>query len=478
MGNSFKKCHVVRVRPKPAEIFPMESRILEQVGYGKASKHRRPKCRDIITSMHLLTAFIGNLNSSYRKLSRAGLLLWILSMTVNFMYDGYESRVRYGYPWMFVRGLLWVTCCLGMWFTARRTMPWLEKGLTELERDHRYRKALRDMAGTTKKLPYFLLTFALVSGSLQYGIMQRDQATHLDFGQSPNVTVIVLLHMLRFLSGVHVFYALALFWSVPTCVMLMVGYSMIEYQELTRVQLKDKRSPITLKQAVESYNERVQFVKLSSSACVVLLCTLIMFTVISLALNAYVFLFLNRTLFLYIIHALLPLVLAAYPLSTASWVTKQYHWHLAAVVKAWVECSDSESEDEQPLRTTNGHVIRRIPSGRSEQQALDTSLRIHMPDTGHVTVNPANKDIDRLQNVLRGSARFVGRMQHRRKLTKFNFEKYISYLDKVSKNVGFSIGIVLVTWELVSAVFFFLISLIALFLQESIFGKTESTIKL
>lgn len=81
-----------------------------------------------------------------------------------------------------------------------------------------------------QKLPYFLVTFALVSGSLQYGIMQRDQATHLDFGQSPNVTVIVLLHMLRFLSGVHVFYALALFWSVPTCVMLMVGYSMIEYQ--------------------------------------------------------------------------------------------------------------------------------------------------------------------------------------------------------------------------------------------------------
>lgn len=154
--------------------------------------------------------------------------------------------------------------------------------------------------------------------------------------------------------------------------------------------------------------------------------------------------------------------------------------HLAAVVKAWVECSDSdsESEDEQPLRTKNEHATRRIPSGRSEQQAQNTSLRIHMPDTGHVTVNPANSDIDRLQNVLRGSARFVGRMQHRRKHSKFNFEKYISYLDKVSRNVGFSIGIVLVTWELVSAVFFFLISLIALFLQESIFGKTESTIKL
>ena len=40
----------------------------------------------------------------------------------------------------------------------------------------------------------------------------------------------VVLHVLRFISGVHVYYALSLFWSVPTCVMLMAGYSMIEYQ--------------------------------------------------------------------------------------------------------------------------------------------------------------------------------------------------------------------------------------------------------
>lgn len=60
--------------------------------------------------------------------------------------------------------------------------------------------------------------------------MRRDQATHLAFGQSPDVAVTVIIHILRFLSGVHVFYALALFWTVPTCVVLMVGYSMIEYQ--------------------------------------------------------------------------------------------------------------------------------------------------------------------------------------------------------------------------------------------------------
>ena len=152
--------------------------------------------------------------------------------------------------------------------------------------------------------------------------------------------------------------------------------------------------------------------------------------------------------------------------------------HLVAVVKAWVECSDSDSdsEDEQAPSTTGAHAARGLPSDRSEQQAPGTSLRIHMPDTGHVVVNPNNDNIEKLQNVLYGSARFIGRMQHRRKLPKFHFEKYITYLDKVSRNVGFSIGVVLVTWELVSTVFFFLISLIALFVQESIFGKAESTI--
>lgn len=478
MGNGIRKYFAFRVRPQPSDLQPVDANawILEEVGRGKAGKHRRPKFGDMIGSIYILTALIGNLNSPYTKLSRAGLLLWILSMAVNFTYDGYESLAKYGYPWMGVRGLLLITCCICTWFTIRRTIPWLEKGLGELERDKRYRKALRDMKVITKKLPYVLGVFAVISGSVQFGIMQRDKATHVTFGKSSDLQTTFIFHMLRFLSGVHMFYALALFWSIPMCVMLMVGYSMIEYQDFSCIQLKLREKRLTLRQAIEGYNERVQFVKLSSSACVVILCMLIAYTFVSLAVNAYVFLFRNRTLFLYIVHALLPLVLAAYPLSTASWVTKQYHWHLVAVVKAWVECSDSDSdsEDERPLSITNEHGTSRLPSNYNESQA--PTLRIHMPDTGHVIVNSAYDNMDRLQNVLTGSALFLGKLQHRKKNPKFNFEKYISYLDKVSRNVGFSIGVVPVTWELVSTLFFFLISLIALFVQESIFGKAKSTI--
>ena len=39
--------------------------------------------------------------------------------------------------------------------------------------------------------------------------------------------------------------------------------------DLTATRLKLKSSPLTLRQAVESYNERVKFVQDSSSACVV-----------------------------------------------------------------------------------------------------------------------------------------------------------------------------------------------------------------
>ena len=155
--------------------------------------------------------------------------------------------------------------------------------------------------------------------------------------------------------------------------------------------------------------------------------------------------------------------------------------HLVAVVKAWVEISDSDSDsdDEQQQKTISAHSTRESSVDRHDLWAPQSPLRIHMPDTGPVIVRPYNQDeVKRLKNVFSGSARFIGKLQQKRTRSKFQFEKYITYLEKVSRNVGFSIGVVLVTWDLVSTVFFFLISLIALFVQESIFGKTKSTISI
>lgn len=164
MGNSVRKTQIVRVHPDPkAELLPTDSRILEELGRGRARRHFRPKYRDIINTMHILTALIGNFNSPYRKLGRAGLLLWLLSMSISFVYDGYASRVKYGYPWMSVRGLLWITCCLGTWFTIRHTMPWFEQNLCKLVNDKLYRRVLQDMSGTTEVRDCLLMCLAYFS---------------------------------------------------------------------------------------------------------------------------------------------------------------------------------------------------------------------------------------------------------------------------------------------------------------------------
>ena len=159
-----------------------------------------------------------------------------------------------------------------------------------------------------------------------------------------------------------------------------------------------------------------------------------------------------------------------------------FYRHLVEVVRAWVEISDSDfdSDDEQQSNIISEHATRGSSADHKKLWFPQTPLRIHVPDTGHVLVRQYNRrdEIKRLQNAFSGSVRFIGKLQQERKRTKFPFEKYITYLEKVSRNVGFSIGVVLVTWDLVSAVCFFLISVIALFVQESIFGKTKSTIRI
>ena len=59
---------------------------------------------------------------------------------------------------------------------------------------------------------------------------------------------------------------------------------------------------------------------------------------------------------------------------------------------------------------------------------------------------------------------------------RFNFEKFLSYLESMRSVVGFSIAGIMVTWDLVSTTLFLLFSIIAVFMQESIFGSQKSTL--
>ena len=81
-------------------------------------------------------------------------------------------------------------------------------------------------------------------------------------------------------------------------------------------------------------------------------------------------------------------------------------------------------------------------------------------------------------SIFRGAARVVGKLQHRRKAPKFNFEKYISFLQNVLPTVGFDILGITVTWNMVSTIIFLELSLLSLFVQESIFGNEKATVTL
>ena len=161
-------------------------------------------------------------------------------------------------------------------------------------------------------------------------------------------------------------------------------------------------------------------------------------------------------------------------------------------MRAWVERPDdssSDSDSEAELAPKKLSVAARRPRAKTasvaeskylQAQSKQPHMTIHMPDLGATRVKTAQPDgrpdTEHLKSLFVSSARVVGRLQYNRKRAKFNFEKYISYLEKVSKDTGFSIFGIVVTWELASSLLFLVISLVALFVQESIFGNAKSTI--
>ena len=152
------KARLIRVQPKEAEINSMDAPRIGRRKRDEVKTIDQPTCVAILNSMNVLTALIGNLKSPCRRLSRAGLLLWVLNMAINFTYDCHESRVSYGYPWLAIRALCLVTCCAGTWLVVRRSLPWLDQGIKILKEDKIYRKALRDVDRTTKvTYPCFMI---------------------------------------------------------------------------------------------------------------------------------------------------------------------------------------------------------------------------------------------------------------------------------------------------------------------------------
>lgn len=138
-------------------------------------------------------------------------------------------------------------------------------------------------------------------------------------------------------------------------------------------------------------------------------------------------------------------------------------------LRAHVAVSDPEFSDDDK------HRRHEPDNDMSEDDKLSVKEadKIH---PGNETPKRSRREV--MDIVLRGAARAVGKLKHNAKKPRFNFEKYISYLQNVLPNIGFDIMGIIVTWNMVSAIIFLEVSVLALFVQESIFGNSKATVAL
>lgn len=116
-------------------------------------------------------------------------------------------------------------------------------------------------------------------------------------------------------------------------------------------------------------------------------------------------------------------------------------------------------------------------SGLSSAQALDDDTR---PTAGETTRSSlkvplsTNRSVDSQQkpNLMMGMAKTFHKWRTKtKKKRKFNFEKYITYLESILPTVGFSVGGVVITWDGVSFFIVLLLTLVGIFAQEAFFGS-------
>lgn len=132
-------------------------------------------------------------------------------------------------------------------------------------------------------------------------------------------------------------------------------------------------------------------------------------------------------------------------------------------------------------------TLRRLSTGNLKDKLKNVSLPWQKEAV--ITANMASNDINgNSKNNSKASSGFgklvetltaakaVTKFKSAAKRPRFNFEKFLSYLESMRTVVGFHVAGVMITWDKVSTTLFLLFSIIAVFLQESIFGSQKSTL--
>lgn len=269
-----------------------------------------------------------------------------------------------------------------------------------------------------------------------------------------------------------------------------------------------------------------------------MLCNLVLTTVLSFVINGYNFLFFSRRA-IYLWFALVPMIWSAAPLILAAWATENYQAYVASVVRSWGEHpesdeSDSEEDDIEEyqeamkklnvnrprsvliastnlLKTLNRKRLilrkdRRMSVAATRRESQVREGQNSLADDEEETIGTTRKtslgiqpplpmqvdDLDARQEdtfpqtglpstcILNSGFTTNGVRKKRpateKKKSKFNFKSYVMYLQGLIKEVGFSVGGMVLSWEKVSSIGILWVSVLAIFIQEIVFGNRKSTL--
>ncbi|KAK3729617.1 hypothetical protein QZH41_017668 [Actinostola sp. cb2023] len=476
----------------------------------------------ILRPLYIVTSFIGHRSKNQRWLGFFGLILWVSNIIIHFSLDFYEASNQYGWAWATAIAVFFVSFTSGTYTIIRETIPWIEDALEILYVDGNFSDTLEKAGKVTKKLPYLVPLGALAGMCGQYICYFIDGAVQLEIKPK---SLYIVLNVARIVSLFHILYGYILFLVLLLFIMYITGVSMKEFRDGIEGEFKEKSVRLTFREAVQIFEHRAQFIRRSSNACLFMLVNLVLTTALSFTINAYNFLFLSRFA-IYLWFALVPMIWSVTPLTIAAWATETYHTYVTTVVKSWgehPESDESESEGEEMdeyheamkklkvnrsrsmliastnlLKTLQRKRLilkkdrrlsiaaqRRESLALSEIEDIDDPPGVPLQDQFqplpnnlqllHTNLNHRNPALSSLYNN-NTQSNFPETPTNKDRKSKFKFKSYVLYLQGLIPGVGFSIGGIVLTWEKVSNLAILLVSVLAVFIQEILFGSRKSTL--
>ncbi|RDD43455.1 hypothetical protein TrispH2_004148 [Trichoplax sp. H2] len=135
--------------------------------------------------------------------------------------------------------------------------------------------------------------------------------------------------------------------------------------------------------------------------------------------------------------------------------------------------SSSEEGTSSTLSVSKTNVWKKLSLKRNRDEISEKSENEDTEPEPSTETQPRTKyTTAKLLTTMRGISKAFGKVQHKRKMQHFNFRKYIVYLDNFLPTVGYQIGGKVIQRDTIVLYLVFMLSFLALFAQEKLFGQT------